>query len=56
MTDINETMDNAIIDDDFNKIESIALNPKNALVKVHEFNMFTGHGRFVTNGLMFQCF
>ena len=47
MTDINETMDNAIIDDDFNKIESIALNPKNAYVKVHEFNMFTGHGRFI---------
>jgi len=47
MTDINETMDNAIIDDDFNKIESIALNPKNALVRVHEFNMFTGQGRFV---------
>ena len=47
MTDINETMDNAIIDDDFNKIESIALNPKNALVRIHEFNMFTGQGRFV---------
>ena len=47
MNDINETMDNAIIEDDFNKIESIALNPKNALVRVHEFNMFTGQGRFV---------
>ena len=47
MNDINKTMDNAIIDDDFNKIESIALNPKNALVRVHEFNMFTGQGRFV---------
>ena len=47
MTDINETMDHAIIEDDFNKIESIALNPKNALVRVHEFNMFTGQGRFV---------
>tara|TARA_R110000787_G_scaffold213176_1_gene322749 strand:+ start:285 stop:620 length:336 start_codon:yes stop_codon:yes gene_type:complete len=47
MTDINETMDNAIIEDDYNKIESIALNPKNALVRIHEFNMFTGQGRFV---------
>jgi len=28
MTQINEKMDQAIIDDDFNKIESIALNPK----------------------------
>ena len=47
MNDINETMDNAVINDDFNKIESIALNPKNALVRVHEFNMFTSQGRFV---------
>ena len=47
MNDINETMDQAVIDDDFDKIESIALNPKNALVRVHEFNIFTGQGRFV---------
>ena len=47
MTDINETMDHAIECDDFDKIESIALNPKNALVRIHEFNMFTGQGRFV---------
>ena len=47
MTQINEKMDQAVINDDFNKIESIALNPKNALVRVHEFNMFTGQGRFV---------
>ena len=47
MTQINEKMDQAIIDDDFDKIESIALNPKNALVRVHEFNMFTSQGRFV---------
>ena len=40
MTDINETMDHAIECDDFDKIESIALNPKNALVRIHEFNMF----------------
>ena len=42
MNDINETMDNAIIGDNFNKIESIALNPKNALVRVSCFNIFTG--------------
>ena len=47
MSDINEKMDEAVINDDFNSIESIALNPKNALVRVHEFNMFTGQGRFV---------
>ena len=47
MTEINEKMDQAVINDDFDKIESIALNPKNALVRVHEFNMFTGQGRFV---------
>ena len=47
MNDINEKMDQAVINDDFDKIESIALNPKNALVRVHEFNMFTGQGRFV---------
>ena len=47
MTNINEKMDQAVINDDFDKIESIALNPKNALVRVHEFNMFTGVGRFV---------
>tara|TARA_B110000211_G_scaffold214023_1_gene255075 strand:- start:350 stop:724 length:375 start_codon:yes stop_codon:yes gene_type:complete len=47
MTNINEKMDQAVINDDFDKIESIALNPKNALVRVHEFNIFTGVGRFV---------
>ena len=47
MTEINEKMDQAVINDDFDKIESIALNPKNALVRVYEFNMFTGQGRFV---------
>ena len=47
MNDINETMDQAIINDDFDKIESIALNPKNALVRIHEFNMFTGQGHFI---------
>ena len=40
--DINEKMDNAVINDDFNKIESIALNPKNAYVNVGKFNIFNG--------------
>ena len=44
--DINEKMDNAVINENFNTIEKIALNPKNALVRVHEFIMFTGQGRF----------
>ena len=47
MNDLNEKMDEAVMNDDFNKIESIALNPKNALVRIHEFNMFTGEGRFI---------
>ena len=46
MNDINETMDNAIIEDDFNKIESIALNPKNAYVKCHDLNVFNGTSRY----------
>ena len=40
--DINEKMNNAVINDNFNTIESIALNPKNALVRVSCFNIFTG--------------
>jgi len=39
---INEKMNNAVINDNFNTIESIALNPKNALVRVSCFNIFTG--------------
>ena len=46
MNDINETMDNAIIEDDFNKIESIALNPKNAYVKCHDLNIWTGKSSY----------
>ena len=42
MNDINETMDNAIIENDFNKIESIALNPKNAYVKCNDLNIWNG--------------
>ena len=44
--DINEKMDNAVINDDFNKIESIALNPKNAYVKCHDLNVFSGISRY----------
>ena len=46
MNDINETMDNAIIEDDFNKIENIALNPKNAYVKCHDLNIWTGKSSY----------
>ena len=46
MNDINETMDNAIIEDNFNKIESIALNPKNAYVKCHDLNIWTGKSSY----------
>ena len=42
MTDINEKMEDAICNDDFNTIESIALNPKYAYVKCSNFNMYTG--------------
>jgi len=43
MTQINEKMDQAIINDDFNKIENIALNPNHAYVKVTDINLFTGN-------------
>jgi hypothetical protein len=45
MTQINEKMDNAIINDDFNQIESIALNPNHAYVKVTDLNLWTGTSR-----------
>ena len=45
MTQINEKMDQAIINDDFNKIENIALNPNHAYVKVTDINLFTGNSR-----------
>ena len=47
MNDLNETMDEAIINDDFNKIESIALNPNHALVRMSQYNMFTDQVSFV---------
>ena len=40
--EINEKMEDAIYNDDFNTIESIALNPKYAHVKCSQFNMYTG--------------
>jgi len=42
MTDVNEKMNDAICNDDFNTIESIALNPKYAYVRCSQFNMYTG--------------
>ena len=45
MTQLNEKMDEAIINDDFDKIENIALNPNHAYVKVIDVNLFTGKAR-----------
>ena len=45
MTQINEKMNEAIINDDFDKIENIALNPNHAYVKVIDVNLFTGKAR-----------
>lgn len=47
MNDINEKMNDAITNDDFNQIENIALNPNHVLIKVHEFNLFTNRSYFV---------
>jgi hypothetical protein len=47
MTQIDEKMNEAIINDDFNEIESIALNPKNAYVKILDVNLFTGKARYI---------
>ena len=47
MTQINEKMDQAIINDDFDQIEKIALNPNHALVKTTQYNMFTDQVNFV---------
>ena len=47
MSDINEKMDEAVINDDFNSIENIALNPKNAYVNVSKFNIFNGDRKSV---------
>ena len=45
MTQINEKMNEAIINDDFDKIENIALNPNHAYIKVIDVNLFTGKAR-----------
>ena len=47
MTQINNKMDQAIIDDDFDQIEKIALNPNYAYVKCSQFNIFTGKLTFI---------
>ena len=47
MTQINEKMDQAIINDDFDQIENIALNPNHALVRMTQYNMFTDQVSFV---------
>jgi len=47
MTQINDKMDQAIINDDFDQIERIALNPNHALVKTTQYNMFTDQVSFV---------
>ena len=47
MTQINDKMDQAIINDDFDQIENIALNPNHALVKTTQYNMFTDQVSFI---------
>ena len=47
MTQINNKMDQAIINDDFDQIEKIALDPNYAHVKCSEFNIFTGKLTFI---------
>ena len=47
MTQINDKMDQAIINDDFDQIEKIALNPNYALIKTTQYNMFTDQVNFV---------
>ena len=47
MEQINDKMDQAIINDDFDQIENIALDPKYAYVKCSQFNIFTGKLTYV---------
>jgi len=47
MTQINDKMDQAIMNDDFDQIERIALNPNHALVKTTQYNMFTDQVSFI---------
>ncbi len=46
-TDLNEKMEEALTEDNFNTIENIALNPNNALVRTTQYNMFTDEVSFV---------
>lgn len=43
---INEKMNEALINDDFNEVENIALNPNYAYVKVLDINLFNGNSRY----------
>ena len=47
MTQINDKMDQAIMNDDFDQIEKIALNTNYAYVKCSQFNIFTGKLTFI---------
>ena len=47
MTQINDKMDQAIMNDDFDQIERIALNPNHALVRMTQYNMFTDQVSFI---------
>jgi hypothetical protein len=47
MTDINETMNEAVTNDDFDQIENIALNPDHALVRMTQYNIFTDQVSFI---------
>ena len=46
MTQINEKMNEAIINDNFDQIESIVLNPNYAYVKILDVNLLTGNSRY----------
>lgn len=47
MKNINEKMDQAVMDDNFNEIEKIAMNPNHVFLKIHEFDLFSNRGYFV---------
>ena len=47
MEEINDKMDQAIINDDFDQIEKIALDPNYAYVKCSQFNIFNGKLTFI---------
>ena len=47
MEEINDKMDQAIINDDFDQIEKIALDPNYAYIKCSQFNIFNGKLTFI---------